>query len=129
MYETPQDQFLSPSAPWAIASVAQSTAGSNRRQSGAGKEQSAYRQQDHARTKSQAQQSLHRRHRRHRWFSHASFVHAMQISRDGSPQMLHANTYSTTGEPTPGFASGRGGRGAPEPPWSAFHDNVVPPHS
>jgi hypothetical protein len=61
--------------------------------------------------------------------SQQSFVHATQISRDASPQMLQLNTNSVTGVELPGFASGRGGKAALEPPSSGFHDTVVPPRS
>ena len=80
----------------------------------------------YARATSQLQQSLHRRHFRQRWFSHASFVQATQMSFDGSPQMLQENTNAVTGG-TAGFCSGRGTSAAFVS--STFHDIVVPPHS
>ena len=79
----------------------------------------------YARAISQLQQSLHRRHFRHRWFSHVSFVQATQMSFAGSPQMLHENTNVFTGGAA-GFCSGRGASAVFVS--SAFHDIVVPHH-
>lgn len=85
----------------------------------------AVRFQPYARVTSQLQQSLHRKHFRHRWFSHVSFVQATQMSFDGSPQMLHENTNVFTGGAA-GFCSGRGASAVFVS--STFHDIVVPRH-